>query len=190
MRIRAIFFRRRPVDTLTKPTEPDYPDSAGPILAAVVREQLGQERSRKNSLEQRGIAVITSSGVLVALLLGIAGLAGKDVIKHLPVHAMWLSLGALVFFTGAAILGLATNWASEMNQPSIKQLTELVSDYWSVPATDAEQFVAESYLGSLKSYREQGNKKANCLVWALRLEVLAIGVLAVAVGDILWFGLK
>jgi len=170
---------------LRKPTEPDYPDTAGPVLAAMVREQLAQERNRKNSLEQRGIAVITSSGVLVGILLGIAGLAGKDAIKHLPTEAKVLAVAALALFTVAALLGLLTNWAYQGKEPAVNQLKGLVADYWDKSAMSAEQFVAKSYLDSVASYRKQGNKKAAFLVWALVAEVAAIGLLAVGVGDIL-----
>lgn len=41
------------------------------IYAAYVNEQLAAQDSRKTSIEQRGIAVITTSGTLVSLLFGL-----------------------------------------------------------------------------------------------------------------------
>ena len=43
---------------------------AGEIFAAVIDYELEQERARRTSLEQRAMAVVTSSGVLVSLVFG------------------------------------------------------------------------------------------------------------------------
>jgi hypothetical protein len=43
---------------------------ASEIYAAVIDHELEQERERATSLEQRAIAVVTSSGVLVTLVFG------------------------------------------------------------------------------------------------------------------------
>lgn len=40
-----------------------------------MKEQLTEERARKSSLEQRGIAVTTSAGAIVTLLFGLTALS-------------------------------------------------------------------------------------------------------------------
>src|SRR5690348_2751196 len=46
----------------------------GSVYGAFVSRQLDDERSRKESLEARAAGVITSSGVLVTLLFGLAAI--------------------------------------------------------------------------------------------------------------------
>ena len=169
---------------------PDFDNSAGVVLTEMVREQLDQERRRKDSLEQRGIAVITSSGVMVALLLAVAGIAGKEQINSIPTVAKATVVIALAIFAAAALLGLLINWAYKYDEPGLKQLRQLVRERWSASEAAAAQYVAESYLDTVTSYREHGHKKAVRLLWALTLEVLAIVVLAFAVGDFILYGLK
>ena len=176
--------------TATQPAQAESPDIAGAVLAQMVREQLDQERRRKDSVELRGMAVITSAGVLVGLLLGLAGVAGTALIQSLPALAKWSALLALFLFAAAAVLGLLTNWAYKQQEPDIEQLQGLVDSHWSASAQAAAKYVAQSYLGSIASYREQGNKKATQLIRALTLEALAIVAMGVAVADILLFGMK
>jgi hypothetical protein len=163
---------------------------AGPVLGEMIREQLDQERRRKDSLEQRGMAVITSSGVLVALLLAIAGIATTNLHIALPDLAKWTAGLALVLFAGAALFGLWTNWAYKIKEPDLGQAEMLVKTHWAQAAEDAEQFVAHSYLTSVVSYRESGNKKARWLLVALTLEAAAIVALALAVGAVLFLGVS
>ena len=44
------------------------------IYSDYIKEQLDAQEARKISLEQRGLAVITTSGVLVTLLFGLTAL--------------------------------------------------------------------------------------------------------------------
>jgi len=46
--------------------------SAGAVYAAYVSQKLADEDARQSSIEQRGLAVITTAGVLTIALFGIA----------------------------------------------------------------------------------------------------------------------
>lgn len=168
----------------------DFPETAGPVLAGLVREQLELERRRKASFEQRGIAVITSAGVLAGLVLGVAGIAGKTLFKDLRWEAKGSAILAVVLFTVAAVLGLATNWAPKIIEPDLNQLSDLVNTHWNKTAQAATKFATQAYLMSLTSYRKQGNRKARLLIAALAVETAAIFFVAAAVTDYLYFGLK
>jgi hypothetical protein len=169
---------------------PDYESSAGAVFSEMVRDQLDQERRRKDSLEQRGIAVITSAGVLVALLLGIAGIVDKSQVVGLPDLVKVGALLALLLFAAAAVLGLFVNWAFQYDEPKADQIKDVMGTKWNAPAAGAAKFVAESYLTTVKSYRKRGDRKASLLLWALGLEAAAIVVLALAVADFVLVALK
>jgi hypothetical protein len=70
--------------------------TAGDAYTALIIEQLAEERSRKTSLEQRGISVITSSGALVTLLFGLAALTTKPQGYQVPDGATFSFILALV----------------------------------------------------------------------------------------------
>lgn len=79
------------------------------VYADFVLEQLTAEETRKTSLEQRGLAVITSSGVLATLGFGSLALAKRG--DHIPLasaSAFLLAVGAVALLV-AAVLALATN---------------------------------------------------------------------------------
>ena len=57
-----------------KSTPPPPIDGGRSIYADFIKEQLDAQEARKVSLEQRGLAVITTSGALVTLLFGLTAL--------------------------------------------------------------------------------------------------------------------
>ena len=77
--------------------------------ADFVLEQLTAEETRKSSLEQRGLAVITSSGILATLAFGSLALAKRgDRIPLSTVSVLLLVAGAVALLVAAG-LALATN---------------------------------------------------------------------------------
>ena len=48
------------------------------VYGEYIKEQLNAQEARKNSLEQRGLAVITTSGALVTLLFGLTALTCRS----------------------------------------------------------------------------------------------------------------
>ena len=80
------------------------------IYADYIKEQVEAQEARKLSLEQRGLAVITTSGVLVTLLFGLTALTVRRAATFdIPNTAAGLLVGALVFFVLAALLAIITN---------------------------------------------------------------------------------
>lgn len=170
----------------------DYSDSAGPVLSALVEEQLQQERRLKDSLEQRGITVITSAGVLVALLLGFAGIAGTAALSAMSVNARTWIGSALALFALSAVLGLSTNMVLRYTEAKASTLKKhLTEEWWTYPAADAAREVANLRADSVESARSRNTIKAKLLAGAILAEAVAIVCLAVGAGIILHvFGLQ
>lgn len=84
--------------------------SARSLFVDLMSTQLSYERSRKDSIERRGITVITSSGAFATLVFAIAALVTK--LEHTQnftaMERDWLVTGVVAFFF-AALLGLAVN---------------------------------------------------------------------------------
>lgn len=82
---------------------------AGALHAALIANQLAEERARKTSLEQRALAVITTSGVLAMLLIGLAAFVVNQAptTAHVDDMSRRLVVAAAAGFIAAAVLALA-----------------------------------------------------------------------------------
>lgn len=73
------------------------------VYADFIKSMLDAEDSRKSSLEQRGIGVITTSGALVTLLFGLTATITSAKTFTLPPAARdWLTPAAILFVAAAA----------------------------------------------------------------------------------------
>lgn len=162
------------------------PEYGGKVFGQYIDAQLTEERSRKNSLEQRGIAIITSAGTLATLLFGIAAFSRSPTssfqLTGPDETALIVALGLLLL---SAILGLATNWILNYAEPDLKYLDELThndEDHWRfADVVEASRLIAEAEVGQLQEARKRNDFKAIALQVALWAEILAILALTVTV---------
>jgi hypothetical protein len=59
-------------------------DDAGAVYADFIETELVDQRASKASTEQRCIAVVSTSGILVTVLFGFAAIARKSYGLHIP----------------------------------------------------------------------------------------------------------
>jgi hypothetical protein len=158
-------------------------------LASYVTELLDGEEDRRRSFEQRGVAVITGSGTLATLLLGLVALVTKSDTFRLPSEAE-LPLGiALAMLTAACVFGLGTNIPLTYRTAKVDDVRKgVVTDAAAMSQMGAHQLVATDKLLSLESARKKNGHKATLLVFAQALQIVGVGALAVAAGQILRFG--
>lgn len=160
------------------------PDSNGSLVfAALIDDQLQQERDRKVSLEQRSMAVITSSGVLVSLLFGFNAIVSDGGSSDLPVGARVFLAGALVSFVAAAVMSLLANSPRDYVPFSVeKDLGRMVGDdLWRIAADSARRSIAEFRVREIDRWRDNNGAKAAHLQHAVAAECVGIGLLAIAV---------
>lgn len=169
------------------PTVPTGAADAGAAYAQLIVDQLTEERSRKSSLEARGVTVITTSGTLATLLFALtAGLTAAAKFK-LPSDAKLPLLLALIAFVIAAMCGLGTNVPLIYREPTPHGLAKLVdARYWTAPAPIGQLRVAASQVTALSAARVANDFKVKLLVAATSAELLAVIFLAWAVAVILY----
>lgn len=160
---------------------------AGEIYAAVINYELEQERARRTSLEQRAIAVVTSSGVLVSLIFGFGALVkGQGATPRLPAEARVLLALALLAFVTAAVMSLLTNRPRDYKPFGVKaDLEKMVAEYWSISGDSARRSVAEFRTGEVDRWRDNNKIKAAYLQGAITLECCGIALLAASIVTIL-----
>ena len=72
------------------------------VYADFIKSMLDAEDSRKSSLEQRGISIITTSGTLVTLLFGLtAAITGAKTFTFPAAARDWLTPAAIAFDVAA-----------------------------------------------------------------------------------------
>lgn len=165
------------------PTERSAGDAYGPLIL----EQLTEERARKSSIEQRGLAVVSTSAGLVTVLLALAGLITKRSDFHLTVASeVLLSIAALLLVAGA-VAAVLTNVPRGYDEVSDAHLTEITAEgaWHKQDIGEAARLVADLRREVVASARSQNQQKAMWLLAAIALEVAATMCVAATVLDIL-----
>jgi hypothetical protein len=165
---------------LTEPT-------AGDEYAKLIAEQLGEERTTKTSLEQRGITVVTTSGTLVTLLFGLVAIVTKDARFRLDDLGRAGLFGALSLFVLAAVAALSTNFPQKYQEVEPDELSRLVTEqFWNADQGLGSRRASEVRVAVLTSARAANAEKARLVRWAIGLEVAAVASLSYGVIHMLW----
>jgi uncharacterized membrane protein len=145
--------------------------AASDIYGDFLKELLIDEQAVKASLEQRGLAVVSSAGALVTLLLGIVGLVyNVDRVNNTPIVARWLLLLSVAAFVLASIFGILTNKPmgyEAVGQDALRKMVE--KQYWNGPREVGAWRIARLRARLVGNARVQNAKKAQRLrqaVWA------------------------
>jgi hypothetical protein len=174
---------RRPKKPLGEPAE--QPDGHA-VYADYIKEQVDAQEARKLSLEQRGLAVITTSGVLVTLLFGLTALSvRRESTFVIPDTAAGLLIAALVFFVLAALLAILTNLPRPYEGVTVAALRQAVKERWDDSERVASEMVALTRLKMLASAKRNNDVKGRALVLAMGCEILAVALVGAAVGFVL-----
>jgi len=138
-------------------------------------------------LEQRGLAVISTSGVLVSLLFGFGAVtARRSEALDLPTSGRLLLVTAVVAFVIGAGFGLATNAPKTYAAIAQKALDSMITeDLWIGEEEPASRNVAKNKVKLVRIAREQNKRKAGLLQWALRSELVGVALVAASVADLL-----
>ncbi|HET6707089.1 hypothetical protein [Amycolatopsis sp.] len=146
----------------------------GSSFRALLDDQLSDERAKKNSLEQRGIAVISTAGTLVTITLGFVALATRTPTYVLGAPVVVLLVVALGGLIVAAAAGLLVNLPARLPIVDAAELTAADEE------DDDPETEREVIAHLLTGLRKVNRRRARILFAALLLEVAALAVMAVA----------
>ena len=144
--------------------------------------------ARKASLEQRGLAVITTSGTLATLLFGLTALISGATGFQLPRQAHGPLGVALISFTIAALLALLTNVPLFYKTVELGDTADQLRNLFSKSKFDALALITATRATMLKRARIVNDIKAWFLVVGLAFEVVGVIGTALAVGEVLRHG--
>jgi|1186.fasta_scaffold14732_3 hypothetical protein len=158
----------------------DSPPGA-PVYADYIAEQVVREDARKESVERRGLAVVTTSGALATLLFALAALSTKANDFHLSGWSEFFLALAVVAFVVAAGFAIATNLPLNYEEVEPDELLDAVREKWGDSKIQAERMSSFTRLKVLKKAREQNGRKANWLFDAIVAEGFGVLFVAIAV---------
>lgn len=153
------------------------PDSGKPdeALNLVIDNELRQIRDRAASLEQRAVAVVTTSGVLVSLLFGFSALIKGREVTNLPTAPKAFLSAALISFVAAAAASLLTIMPRRYQIES--DWKELLTDWLKSPSNTWID-VLNLRLREISHWERTNNTKAGYLVAAIAAECAGVAFLA------------
>lgn len=153
----------------------------GDRYASFVERELAAERARRETLDGRGQAVVTTSGALVALLGAVgAFVIGRTGFVLPPGARPWL-LVALGCFAGASLFGILVTLPFKYDVPSRKALAALVQAHLTDSEAKALYSIVKANVTTIVTLRRGNNIKVLLLLTALTGQLAAAASLAVTV---------
>lgn len=139
-------------------------------------------------MQQRGLAVVTSSGTLVTLLFAIGAVATEATDFTLPGPAKVFFALALAAFAAAGIFGILTNRPNFYEEVDADWLRKTLSPVaWNYDNLAlGKRRTSEARVKSIESFREKNPDKANLLTYAIASEVAAVVLIAMGIGVLLF----
>ncbi len=165
-------------------TSPDQ----GKAYADYLGQELATERTRQASLDDRGFKVQQSAGAVVALVSGVAALAGgKDYV--LPDPAAWCLVFALVTLIVAGVFGgLATRLHDHETTSKVMFERMLNRNHWGDNQVDARYIGPFENAHTLKTLRAGNNDKSTWLRLAIYGQILGGTLVALTVALAFGYG--
>ena len=161
----------------------------GLVFQSLVKDALAHEFERRKSLESKGAVLLTASGSMVTLILGLTLLVlGKDFVlaNRDAVKALCAALVAFVVSATAAIVVQA--FAFKYDVVKQDDLDKIVKDngYWFSTENRATRDSVGISVETIRSLRKGNRIKAWFLLCSLGSQLLAIALLSWAIAIELW----
>jgi hypothetical protein len=156
-------------------------DEGFEVYADFTQAQLATEEARKASLEQRGLAIVSVSGVMATLGFGSLALTTRAAPGNLP------GAGAVLLFVGAAAFLIAAGLALAMNAPlrhkavSPATVKKEIREHEHDDRKTALVWVTATRINLLDATRRSNNLKALLFMAAMIAEIAGIAALGSAV---------
>ncbi len=152
------------------------------IYPSFIDGELRTERERRANLEARGVSVVSQSGGLVTLLLGVAAFTNDS--SALPSFGIGALVAGLILFLGAGLCGILVNfWPIYPAHPVADAATmkQMATTKRFADESEARTVISHINIGTIASLRRGNDKKIRFVAIAQMFQVLAVIVVSVAV---------
>lgn len=164
-------------------------DTAGEAFNQLILDELAVERSLKDSLAQRGITVVTTSGTLVTLVFAFTALTTASKASPFRALAPWirgLFVAGLAGFIVAVALGIAISLPRKYNEVDEGGFATMLDPrYWSAAdPVEGARAAATARTEIIATFRRDNATNARLLRYAILAEFAAVSLLAGAAAGI------
>jgi hypothetical protein len=175
--------------TSTNPESSEPTGIAGQAYHELIREQLHEAAATKESLERRGFALVTTSGAVLTVILGVATLAGQRI--PIPASGLAFATIALVALIAAIVFGLLVNRPIGYAGVAPSELRRLADSesYWTGPFPTGSRRVAGVEADAIESAANANGRKATLLQVGIGFEAAAFMALGIT-GVIVLFAIR
>ncbi|MGW6932930.1 hypothetical protein ACWGE0_22935 [Lentzea sp. NPDC054927] len=153
----------------------------GKTYLGFVEAELKAERERRTAFEARGQALVTSSGALVTLLVGLAAIVKTAATPQLTPWVLGPVGTALLLFATAGGCGVIAGWNRHYAVAATGTLRTMLAAHWIDNEVDARNHTGSLLVSTLATLRSANNFKARWVTIGLIVQVSALIALAVAV---------
>lgn len=154
---------------------------SGVNYAPFVEQELRSERERRTTLDARGQAVVTTSGVLVTILSTVTAIAINRKVLIVPGPVRYSILSTLACFIIAVILGILATINFKYDVASKSTLMQLSREHSADSREIAERNIVATNVATILTLRKGNDRKATFLFTALFAQLAALLSLAIAV---------
>ncbi|AVZ71079.1 hypothetical protein SLUN_01240 [Streptomyces lunaelactis] len=160
--------------------------TAAKVFAEYIEKLLAAENEQRASLQARGAAVITASGTLVTLTLGLAVLVTNQGKATIPNAARVLLLFAMAGFLVAAVLAILVNTPRRQTILDPVAVQREVRRRWNQTESTGLAKVTADRLTWLARLQRSNDVRAVILMAAVTAQVVAVTLVGAAAAVILW----
>lgn len=156
--------------------------TAGEIYLAHITDLVKSEFERRQRLENRGQAVMTTSSGLLTLFVAIATFMAHEGYHFANCAAVFIICISFGVFVIAAALGIAAvNAFTTYIATSDATVDDMVGDHWDGDVDEARWICAKRQIETIKSLRVQNRRKGRLALAGPITQLGAITLLAIAV---------
>jgi hypothetical protein len=152
------------------------------MFADFLAGELAAEETRRDSLERRGLALVTVAGSLVTLLFALQAAflrpSGRGSLPGLSVGSLLAGLVALVVTAGCAV---GTNAPQRVRLIDPDGVLTTAKERWESPADDAVRSVLATRTQQLRASQEGNDRRGMLLLTGMFALAIAVLALALAV---------
>lgn len=143
--------------------------TGGDVFTAFVEGEVKAERERRNALDARGIAVLTTSGTLVTLVFAIGAVVTGATGFSPPAETVVIVTIGLVAFVAAALFGLLANRLKKYDVVTTGQLWSWRNNAaaWAASDQDARRAITKGNIVTIDTLRAGNDTKAKWIEAAL-----------------------
>jgi hypothetical protein len=148
-----------------------------------INQAIETEKAYKTSFEGRGLAVVTSSGAVLAILLGLASWISQEK-SPIKIHGatIWILVDSAVLLMLSSALGILVSAPRRRAGPDPQDIYRFLEiNKWNAEGDKARRVIARQRLRQWQGMRTTNERRGRVLRWSIILEVLGFLMIGSAV---------